>query len=237
MGEFRVEFDKMEKFKFFKRKNISKLPKATGVYVFYKANKLLYIGKAKDIRKRVKNHFSQLNYKYSSFLDEINKVGFTKTGSEIEALILEASLIKKHQPKYNIMWKDDKGFFYTAVTKQELPRIFITHQPKEQKTADRGQGTKRKIQNTKFIGPFVGSSALKKTLKILRKIFPYYSTKKHSKNPCPWCHLNLCPGPSPDKKEYKKAIKYYKKSLELNPRNINAETLIKRMEKKKGSGK
>lgn len=181
----------MEKFKFLKRKKADRLPKAVGVYAFRNDGKLLYIGKAVNLRERIKQH--------RKLLSRAKQIGYIKTDSEIEALLLEANLIKKFQPKYNIVWRDDKNYFYIAITKEPFPRIFITHQIKS-------PNTKYKILNTKFIGPFVDGSALKKTLKVLRKIFPYYTQKKHPKDPCPWCHLELCPGANPDRKEYKKNI-------------------------------
>lgn len=98
----------MARFKFFNRREIVKLPKSLGIYVFKSSKEILnvghsgflprarflYIGKAKNIRERVKNHFKQLGFKENIFLDKTKKIGFIKTDSEIEALILEAKLIK-----------------------------------------------------------------------------------------------------------------------------------------------
>jgi excinuclease ABC subunit C len=182
----------MEKIKFIIDKNFAQLPKNSGVYFFYAKKELIYIGKAINIKNRVKNHFNQPSYRDNLFIDKVNKIGFTETNSEIEALILEANLIKKHQPKYNVMWRDDKNYFYVAITKTECPIVFITHQ---------------KTENAEYIGPFVEGNALKKALRFLRKAFPYYTTKKHPKLKCTYCHLGLCPGPNPDLIEYKKNIK------------------------------
>src|SRR3989344_798398 len=112
----------MEGFRFFNKSKINRLPKAAGVYCFKKAGKLIYIGKAVNIRARVKQHQSLLN--------RTEQLGFVETSSEIEALLLEAGLIKKYQPKYNTVWKDDKNYFYVIITKKNLPKIFITHQLK-----------------------------------------------------------------------------------------------------------
>jgi len=188
---------------------IDQLPKKAGVYLFYEGNPSsrgssgrknpVYIGKAINIRDRVKNHFNQPSYRDNLFISKVDKIGFIETDSEIEALILEASLIKKHLPKFNVVWRDDKNYFYVAIAQnqQKIPYIYITHQ--------------FKIQNSKFkiqhVGPFVEGNALKKTLKFLRKVFPYYTSVKHPKQKCTWCHLDLCPGPNPDLKEYKKNIK------------------------------
>src|SRR6185295_4515273 len=103
------------------------------------------------------------------------------TNSEIEALVLEANLIKKHLPKFNVVWKDDKNYFYVCITKDAHPAVFITHQKSDPKA--------------KYIGPFIEGTPLKKTLKYLRRVFPFYTSAKHPKTACTWCHLGLCPGP------------------------------------------
>jgi len=122
----------MEKFKYLKKEVINKLPKTAGVYCFKGGKGFLYIGKATNLRERVKNHFLQPSYRDGLFLDKVKKIGYLKTDSEIEALILEANLIKKYQPKYNTMWRDDKNYFYVGITKDGFPRVFITHQIKTQ---------------------------------------------------------------------------------------------------------
>jgi excinuclease ABC subunit C len=190
----------MDKFKIINVKNIESLPKNAGVYAFYTKNDkrsellLIYIGKAINIKNRVKNHFSSPTYKDSAYMNQIEKIGFIETGNEIQALILEAKAIKKNQPKFNQIWRDDKNYFFIAIVqnKQKIPYLFITHQPHE---------------NSKLIGPFVDGNALKKTMRFLRKVFPYYTTSKHSKLKCTYCHLDLCPGPNPNIKEYKTNIK------------------------------
>jgi len=188
-----------EKIKIIKEKDFEKLPKNSGVYFFYDKKNLIYIGKAINIKNRVKNHFQQPSYRDKFFIEKVNKIGFIETNSEITALILEANLIKKHQPKFNIVWRDDKNYFYVAITKSERPIVYITHQ---------------KTENTEYIGPFVEGNSLKKTLKFLRRVFPYYTTKTHPKNKCTYCHLDLCPGPNPDLKLYKNNIKKLKLILQ-----------------------
>lgn len=184
----------MEKIKFIKFKDFEKLPKTSGVYFFYSKNEVVYIGKAINIKNRVKNHFFQPSYRDKFFIEKVDKIGFIETNSEIEALILEANLIKKHQPKFNVVWRDDKNYFYVAIAenKNKIPYVFITHQ---------------KNEKAEYIGPFVEGNSLKKTLKFLRKVFPYYTAKTHPKRKCTYCHLDLCPGPEPDLKIYKKNIK------------------------------
>ncbi len=181
----------MENFKFVKKDDLSHLPQDTGVYCFLAGRQILYIGKAADIRERVKNHFSQPNYRDDLFIGQTKRIGYVKTNSEIEALLLEANLIKKYQPKYNISWRDDKNYFYVEITKEEYPRVLITHQKKEK---------------AEYIGPFVEGKSLKRALTYLRKIFPYYTARKHPKGSCLWCSLKLCPGPNPQKEQYQKDI-------------------------------
>jgi excinuclease ABC subunit C len=182
----------MERFKYVHKNKIDELPRGAGVYTFKSNEGLLYIGKAINIQGRVKNHFNQPSYRDDLFIDKVSKIGYFETGSEIEALVLEASLIKKYQPKFNVVWRDDKNYFYVAITKDKQPAIYITHQ---------------KNENAEYVGPFVEGTALKKTLRFLRRAFPYYTVKKHPKTKCTWCHLGLCPGPNPNLKEHKKNIK------------------------------
>jgi excinuclease ABC subunit C len=171
----------MKGFNFISKSRISKIPKVPGVYAF-KNSEILYIGKASNLKERVKNHFQQPSYRDNLFIDKVERMGFIKTDSEIEALILEAKLIKKYQPKFNVLWKDDKNYFYVAFTKENFPKVFITHQPKN-------------LISINYIGPFVDGNALKQTLKLLRKIFPHRSCQKIPKKPCLWYELKRCPAP------------------------------------------
>ena len=126
------------KFRFVTKKNISRLPKTPGIYAFRKGAKLLYIGKAINLKDRVKNHFHPVKYREAVILpkaklfNRVKQIGYIKTDSDIEALILEAKLIKKYQPKYNIVWRDDKNYFFVGITKENFPTVFITHQPLQQ---------------------------------------------------------------------------------------------------------
>jgi excinuclease ABC subunit C len=176
----------MEKVKFLTKDKISQFPKTPGVYFFLarrspkgegwkKDGVFIYIGKAINLRDRVKQH--------QDLLALVEKIGYIETGSEIEALILEAKLIKKYQPKYNTAWRDDKNYFYVVSTKEDFPKVLITHQPK----SENGQ--------TSVVGPFVDGGALKETLKILRRVFPYRTCNRLSAKPCLWYQLDRCPAP------------------------------------------
>lgn len=213
----------MEKFTYIPRDKLSELPKEAGVYVF-SSNKaqdkqVLYIGKAGNIRERVKNHFQQPSFRDNLFINQVIKIGYFKTYSEIKALILEAELIKKYQPKYNVIWKDNKNYFFVEITKEDFPRVFITHQP-----------IKKSPGGAKYVGPFVEGTSLKRALTYLRRAFPFYTAKKHPKGSCLWCGLNLCPGPDPDKKEYRKNINNLVRVLEGKSQKV-LRGLKKEMEK------
>lgn len=190
------------------------LPKASGVYLLLEGKDTIYIGKAVSLKDRVKNHFQQPSYRDDMFIEKVDKIGFFETDSEIEALILEANLIKKYQPKFNVIWRDDKNYFYVAIeqNEQKIPFVYITHQKNQPKA--------------EYIGPFVEGTALKKTLRFLRRVFPYYTAKKHPKIKCTWCHLGLCPGPEPDLAEYKKNLK--KLSLILQGKRSSVLNMLKR---------
>jgi len=175
-------------FKFTPKDKISALPTVSGVYAFKpKKGALLYIGKAINIKERVKNHFQQPTFKDNIFIPETEKIGYIATGSEIEALILEARLIKKYLPKYNTIWRDGKSHLYIFITKEEFSRIFVGH-------------LSPKISNFQFpiskqIGPFIDGKALKTTLRLLRRIFPFRTCRVLPKKACLYKELGLCLAP------------------------------------------
>lgn len=163
------------------------IPKSPGVYVFKaKTGRIIYIGKAANLKNRVSQYFQKGDRlgspaKYS-MVKNTAKIDYQETESEIEALILEANLIKKHKPRYNVVLRDDKNYGFAIVTKENFPRLIITHQPS-------------KIKNiSKTIGPFTNVKSLKQTLRVLRRIFPFCSCKKLHKNICLYHRLDLCPG-------------------------------------------
>ncbi len=205
---------KAEKFKYISLKNIEKLPQTTGVYAFRSRKAVLYIGKAINIKERVKNHIYQPVFKDDIFIPQTDKIGFIATGSEIEALILEAKLIKKYQPKYNTQWKDNKNYWFVAITNEKFSRVFTVHQL---------QTTGYKIL-TNYIGPFVNGITLKQTLRILRKVFPFRTCKTLPKKPCLYKDLNLCPAPC-TKEIYDSRLKIHEFKNKYT-RNIGSLTKI-----------
>ncbi|HAQ03147.1 hypothetical protein A2467_02690 [Candidatus Nomurabacteria bacterium RIFOXYC2_FULL_36_8] len=152
------------------------LPDKSGVYFFKVGDKILYIGKATSLRDRVKSYFSKdiIVTRGSHILDmtvKADRVEWQETGSVLEALILEANLIKKYKPKYNTKEKDNKSFNYVCITKDKLPKVLIV----------RGRGMDKKLYS-KVYGPFPNGQQLKEAMKIIRRIFPYFDNDSLKKN-------------------------------------------------------
>jgi len=161
---------------------IKRLPQTPGVYFFKDGTQsVIYIGKAKNIRKRVESHFAHGGSSFN-FYAKVRSVDCIQTRSEKEALILESALVKKLQPKYNIELKDDKNFFFVAISRDAVPRVYLTHQPQKEKT------------RAQCIGPFVSGKELKNFMRDIRKIFPYKTCKNKPERPCLYYHLGLCAG-------------------------------------------
>lgn len=165
------------------KEKIKKAPSTPGVYFFYNdQGEVVYTGKASNLKKRLNSYLhkttSKNPYKIKLFR-EIQNLNWKKTDNEAEALITESRYIKKLQPKYNILMRDDKNYFYLSITSERFPKINITHQPPKERRA---------------IGPFTNGNALRESLKTLRKIFPYCSCNKEHKNPCTNYFLKIDPG-------------------------------------------
>lgn len=222
-------------------KKLRNLPQQPGIYIFKDEHgKILYIGKAANLKSRVRSYFSGDYAPYSPakshLVEGTANIEIKKTPSEIEALIFESELIKRKRPKYNVVFRDDKNYFFVGITtKEDFPRIFITHQPtnlKNQnskiKTTDKNLKINKK--SVEYIGPFTDGGSLKRVLRILRGIFPYY-TGPHPKNrKCTYCHIDLCPGPDPDRAMYRKTIRNITEILKGKRTRLLA-TLKKEMKK------
>ncbi|MHA1673203.1 MAG: excinuclease ABC subunit UvrC [Promethearchaeota archaeon] len=178
----------------FKRKN---LPDKPGCYLFKdQKGEILYIGKAKSIKKRVNSYWKSRSASEDRFYSRKIQRLIERTvdfeifivENEMEAILLENELIKTHKPNFNVMLKDDKSFPWVQITDESFPRIQVIRNPEK-------YGLKHK-----YIGPFVDSGDLKKLLILIRKIFPYCTCKKSVKpkknaRPCTNYQLKLCPGP------------------------------------------
>ncbi len=205
-------------------KKIENLPKKPGVYIFKDENgEIIYIGKAGKLLKRVKSYFLEsADPKAKRMVNKVFDLEYKVTETVIEALILEAKLIKKHEPYFNIKQKDDKSFLYVVITDEEHPRVILK----------RGR---EKKEGKAIFGPFVSSSAIRQALRIIRKIFPYntHTPKqlKKMKRPCFYYQIGLCPGACADdldKDEYLKDIKNIKLFFEGKKKKV-LKSLKKRM--------
>lgn len=140
---------------------LASLPDSPGVYRYYNdADTLIYVGKAKSLRKRVSSYFnkqSQYNRKTEKLVSEISKIEFTLANSEFDALLLENNLIKQNQPKYNILLKDDKTFPYLCILKERFPRIIYTR--------------KYIAKQGEYFGPYSSVAAMKNVLELVRQLY------------------------------------------------------------------
>ena len=170
------------------------LPNSPGVYKYFnKSGTLIYVGKAKDIKKRVKSYFTAKrshSRKTLKLVEEINEIEAIITPSEFDALLLENNLIKVNQPKYNILLKDDKTFPYICVSKDRFPRIYSTRQYNATKGA--------------FYGPYTSVVAMNNVLKLIQKLYTirnckYNLSEKNIKAKkyklCLEYHIGNCQGP------------------------------------------
>ncbi len=167
---------------------VKKLPQNPGVYRMLDAkNEILYIGKAKNLPKRVGNYFTRsLSLRIQSMVSQIQAIEFTVTTTEAEALLLESNLIKKHLPKYNILLRDDKGYPYIYAS---------THQPYPGLAFHRG--SKRKKGS--YYGPYTSVAAVRSTLDLIQKVFHVRqcddSYFKNRARPCLQFQIKRCSGP------------------------------------------
>lgn len=204
------------------KKIFLKLPEVPGVYIFWKEKTPIYIGKSVNLKSRLNSYLNlNLGVKTRQMLMETNSVTYIEVTSDLESLLLEAYLIKKHKPKYNIVLKDDKHALYIVITKEKFPRVLSTR-----KVMDNDK------QLLAIFGPFPNSNNVKVILKMLRKVFPY-SDHKIGKKPCLYSHLGLCnpcPNVALENKEYLKNIKNIKLVLSRKF-SIVRNTLEKEMNK------
>jgi excinuclease ABC subunit C len=214
-----------------------KLPDNPGVYFFLKGKEILYIGKATSLRDRVKSYFGKdlIETRGQLIVDMVwkaDKIDWQDTDSVLEALVLEAEYIKKHQPYHNTREKDDRSFNYVCITKEKLPKV-LTVRGKllginnfSGLTLPRVRGGTHTVQNYQFqaiFGPFTNGLQLKEAMKIVRGIFPYldeYSSKKQNYEF--YRQVNIAPDISDAEKikQYQNNIKYIKLFFRAKKKDI-----------------
>lgn len=177
--------------------NHDKLPGKPGVYIFKDmAEKILYVGKAKNLKKRVKSYFREEldSDKTRIMMKQFHSMEYIVTDTEKEALILESNLIKKYLPRYNIRLKDDKRYPYVKITREDFPRVIITRRVKD--------------DNSYYYGPFTDVTALRSMVRFIKALFRIRDCKNMD-GPCLNSQMDLCEAPCNGqitKNEYNKLI-------------------------------
>jgi len=202
------------------------LPTEPGVYLFKnKKGRVIYVGKAINLRNRVKSYFSSQHAespKTQVLVSNIADVEYLLTDSEVEALILESNLIKKHKPKYNIRLTDDKSYPYLRLTlAEDFPRLGIVRSVKK--------------DGSRYFGPYTNVGAVHETLKLLKRVFPIRSCKQSSlkkrERPCLNAYIQRCAAPCQEQisqADYRKMITEIISFLEGKEENL-ARKLTKQM--------
>lgn len=205
------------------RAKLETVPSAPGVYVFRdRQGSVIYVGKAKSLRDRVRSYFqapAEGDVKGEAMREEIAGLDVTVCASEIDALILEATLIKRHMPRYNVVLRDDKSYPYIAVTmSEEFPRAILT----------RG----KRSRGIRYYGPYVNARAARNTLRLLEKVFPLRHCSgsvpggkagRREAPPCLYYQMKMCAGPCEEEisaEEYGLLVKSFCDFLEGRPQQV-----------------
>ncbi|HHT49110.1 MAG TPA: excinuclease ABC subunit UvrC [Firmicutes bacterium] len=189
------------------------IPTTPGVYLMKdKEDRIIYVGKAISLRPRVRSYFQPAKKhqpRIARMVEQVARIDFISTGSELEALALECNLIKEHRPKYNVRLRDDKQYPWLKVTWSErYPRVYIVRRPQR--------------DGSRYYGPFTEAGALREILRLLRRIFPIRSCKRvltgeERYRPCLNYHIGRCLAPcagTADPEEYRQMIQEFCRILE-----------------------
>ena len=204
------------------QKKLELLPDNPGCYL-YKDNigEIIYVGKAKNLKNRVKSYFTGMhNKKTQTLVSKIEDLEYIIVNSEKEALLLENNLIKKYRPYFNIRLKDDKSYPYLMITKEEHPRLLMTRKYK-------------KNNKNIYFGPYVDIKSATEVKKILDKIYPLRKCNPVEKRPCMYYQIGECIGPCAKKvtvDDYKMQISKIKSFLTGNTKEILSDLRTKMQE-------
>ncbi|MFP3879524.1 MAG: excinuclease ABC subunit UvrC [Dehalococcoidia bacterium] len=216
------------------REQLKVLPAKPGVYLFKdQEGEVVYVGKAASLSNRVRSYFgppSGLPAKTQMLVAKIRDFEFMVTGSEQEAFLLECNMIKKYTPRYNVRLKDSKTFPYLKIdVNEDWPRIYVTRRVEK--------------DGARYFGPFASAGSVRKTLRLIKKIFPFRSCRKSidgkDKRPCLDYYIGRCLGPcigAADKREYDEMVKQVtlfllgKQDLILSELNRRMKTAAQRLE-------
>jgi excinuclease ABC subunit C len=197
---------------------LKSLPRAPGVY-FHKSKtgEIIYVGKAALLKNRVRQYFQStrdMDVKTRALVEEINDTDWVETESELDALFLESEMVKRYMPRYNILLRDDKSQMFIRIDmKNEWPYVSFTRNPADDKA--------------EYFGPYYNGFAIKKALRFLRRIFPYYTKPpKLDGRPDLDAHIGLSPRPGVTSTEYKQTLRQLVRYIEGG-----RKTIIKEIEK------
>ena len=200
---------------------LKEMPDRPGVYFFRnRENEAIYIGKALSLKKRIAGHFRCFGENFSKeglMLSQVARIDILETPTEAEALLLEASLVKEHLPKYNQMLRDDKSYPFLKITAEEYPRLLVARS--------------RKADGGKYFGPYTNVRLLRQAVQWLRREFPMRTCKKLPIKVCLMYHIGQCGGPCENikpKSDYLAIVKELEFFLE-GRRDALVRSLAKRM--------
>ncbi len=166
------------------KEKLSRVPELPGSYQMKnKDGNIIYVGKAKNLKRRVKSYFTRtVTGKTKMLVEEIDDFEYIVTNTELESLILEITLIKKYDPKYNILLKDDKSYPYIELTDEKYPRLKVV------------RNVKRKRKKAHLFGPYPNVTAARKTVNMLNRIYPLRKCEHLKKELCLYYHIHECLG-------------------------------------------
>ncbi len=220
--------------------NLKNLPSKPGIYQFFnQEDELIYIGKASNLKMRVSSYFQKRQVFHSrpieQLISKVQRVETQETDTVLEAFFLEQDLIKKHQPKYNILGKDDKSANFLVITDEQFPRLLIKRKTDLYQIGPDKEALILKEEAKKFkkiYGPYSSKQSIVTVLKILRKIFPFHNRKQKSESGCLAYQIGLCPGPYLNKispQDYRKNIAAIEKIFQGKKKSL-LKTLKKEMD-------
>ncbi|HJP83925.1 MAG TPA: excinuclease ABC subunit UvrC [Fimbriimonadaceae bacterium] len=169
---------------------LKKLPAKPGCYIYRnEKSEVLYVGKAINLRNRVRSYFQESTrhgIRIARLVTNVRDIEWIVVDSEVEALVLECNLIKEHRPPFNVRLRDDKSYPYITITKEPFPRVMFTRRPRK--------------DGAKYYGPYTSAFSVRDTLQLLHKIFPLIPCGKSwsgrpEQKPCLYYHLGRCLGP------------------------------------------
>lgn len=187
---------------------LQNLPMEPGCYLMKDASgTIIYVGKAKKLRNRVNQYFvGAHDFKTTKMVSQVKDFDFFITRTEKEALLLEINLIKKHRPRFNIMFMDDKTYPYIKLTKEAYPTLTVVRETK-------------KDRKSKYFGPFPDATAAHQTIRLLQTLYPLRKCKTMPKKVCLYYHLGQCLGPC----EYEVDPNVYQEMLDKITRFLNGD--------------